>query len=188
MIVEGACHHHPWQLLRDSGTQRVIGNRVCCWRSTSNARRVSCGARFTRGQLNSDDASRPPQETVLEALSEAAKAEGRIAQTTNLVMGGTVSGSSDDEWKVLNEKVNSYPTRMNFTAIGSGGDDFVQAMVGAVESVVQYPIPEDEVKLSMSSKGRYVSVRIGPVSVDSSDQVQAVYNAMKRDDRMKYFL
>ncbi|MCO5591578.1 hypothetical protein L7F22_045565 [Adiantum nelumboides] len=85
-------------------------------------------------------------------------------------------------------QVNSYPTTVNFTAIGSGGNDFVQAMVGAVESVLQVPIPEDEVKLSMSSKGKYVSVRIGPVAVDSSDQVQAVYRAMKRDNRMKYFL
>ena len=29
-----------------------------------------------------------------------------------------------------------------FTAIGTGGDDFVQAMVVAVESVIQQPIPE----------------------------------------------
>lgn len=29
-----------------------------------------------------------------------------------------------------------------FTAIGTGGDDFVQAMVVAVESVLQQPIPE----------------------------------------------
>lgn len=143
-----------------------------------------CCAKY--GQSNSS--FKPPQDTVLEALSEAAKAEGRVAQTTNVVMGGTVSGTSDEEWKALNEKVNSYPTTVNFTAIGSGGDDFVQAMVGAVESVLQCPVPEDEIKLSMSSKGKYVSVRIGPVAVDSSDQVQAVYRAMKRDDRMKYFL
>ncbi|KAI5077409.1 hypothetical protein GOP47_0007233 [Adiantum capillus-veneris] len=140
------------------------------------------------GGIEDTNASKPPQDTVLEVLSEAAKSEGRIAQTTNIVLGGTVSGTSDEEWKVLNEKVNSYPTTVNFTAIGSGGDDFVQAMVGAVESVLQCPIPEDEVKLSMSSKGKYVSVRIGPVAVDSSDQVQAVYRAMKRDNRMKYFL
>ena len=43
-------------------------------------------------------------------------------------------------------------------------------------------------KLSLSSKGKYVSVRIGPVEVDSSDQVQAIYQAMKKDERMKYFL
>lgn len=39
-------------------------------------------------------------------------------------------------------QVNSYPTVRGFTAIGTGGDDFVQAMVFAVESVIQQPIPE----------------------------------------------
>ena len=39
-------------------------------------------------------------------------------------------------------QVNSYPTVRGFTAIGTGGDDFVQAMVVAVESVLQHPIPE----------------------------------------------
>lgn len=177
----GVCY--PWHLFKDANTQKAMKVHVRFWQSPHSAPPLACGARY-----GSSSNFRPPQDTVLEALSEAAKAEGRIAQTTNIVMGGTVSGTSDDEWKTLNEKVNSYPTRVNFTAIGSGGDDFVQAMVGAVESVLQCPIPEDEVKLSMSSKGRYVSVRIGPVAVDSSDQVQAVYKAMKRDDRMKYFL
>jgi len=42
--------------------------------------------------------------------------------------------------------VNSYPTVRGFTAIGSGGEDFVQAMVVAVESVIQQPIPQVRVK------------------------------------------
>ncbi|XP_062005763.1 uncharacterized protein LOC133722933 [Rosa rugosa] len=88
----------------------------------------------------------------------------------------------------LLEKVSSYPTVRGFTAIGSGGDDFVQAMVVAVESVIQQPVLEGRVKQKLSSGGKYVSVNIGPVQVISSEQVQAVYNAMRRDDRMKYFL
>lgn len=39
-------------------------------------------------------------------------------------------------------QVNSYPTVRGFTAIGTGGDDFVHAMVVAVESVLQQPVPE----------------------------------------------
>lgn len=38
--------------------------------------------------------------------------------------------------------MNSYPTVRGFTAIGTGGEDFVHAMVVAVESVIQQPIPE----------------------------------------------
>jgi hypothetical protein len=39
-------------------------------------------------------------------------------------------------------QVNSYPTDRGFTAIGTGGDDFVQSMVVAVESVLQESIPK----------------------------------------------
>jgi hypothetical protein len=39
-------------------------------------------------------------------------------------------------------QVNVYPMVRGFTAIGIGGDDFVQAMVGAVESVIETQIPE----------------------------------------------
>ncbi|XP_026663796.1 uncharacterized protein LOC103715842 [Phoenix dactylifera] len=130
----------------------------------------------------------PPQEAVLKAISEVSKSEGRVAQTTNIVIGGTVTDDASNEWLVLDQKVNSYPMKRGFTAIGTGGDDFVQAMVVAVESVLQQPIPKGRVTQKLSSRGRYVSVNIGPIRVVSSEQVQAVYNAMRRDDRMKYFL
>ncbi|XP_050206059.1 uncharacterized protein LOC126655799 isoform X2 [Mercurialis annua] len=84
----------------------------------------------------------PPQEAVLKAISEVSKTEGRVGQTTNVVIGGTVTDDSTNEWLALDQKVNSYPTVRGFTAIGTGGDDFVQAMVVAVESVIQQPIPE----------------------------------------------
>ncbi|KAK9934369.1 hypothetical protein M0R45_021516 [Rubus argutus] len=137
--------------------------------------------------LNEDEQG-PPQEAILKAISEVSRTEGRVGQTTNVVIGGTVADDSTTEWLDLDQKVNSYPTVRGFTAIGTGGDDFVQAMVVAVESVIQKPVPEGRVKQKLSSGGKYVSVNIGPVQVISSEQVQAVYNAMRRDDRMKYFL
>lgn len=45
-------------------------------------------------------------------------------------------------------QVNSYPTDRGFTAIGTGGDDFVQSMVVAVESVLQESIPKVSLQLS----------------------------------------
>ncbi|XP_022775662.1 uncharacterized protein LOC111317495 [Durio zibethinus] len=136
----------------------------------------------------------PPQEAILKTISEVSKTEGRVGQTTNVVIGGTVADDSTNEWLALDQKiafffqVNSYPTVRGFIAIGTGGDDFIQAMVVAVESVLQHPIPEGRVRQKLSSRRKYVSVNIGPVRVVSSEQVQAVYNAMRRDDRMKYFL
>lgn len=168
---------------------------VSCDRRGGRGRSLaSCDSHFWRpvncsyhnGIAGTED--EPPQEAVLKAISEVSKAEGRVGQTTNVVIGGTVADDSTNEWLDLDKKVNSYPTVRGFTAIGTGGDDFVQAMVVAVESVIQQPIPEGRVKQKVSSRGKYVSVNIGPVQVVSSEQVQAVYNAMKRDDRMKYFL
>lgn len=43
---------------------------------------------------------------------------------------------------MLTIQLNIYPAARGFTAIGSGGDDFVQSMVVAVESVIQHPIPQ----------------------------------------------
>ncbi|AES72028.1 putative YbeD-like domain-containing protein [Medicago truncatula] len=148
---------------------------------------LRCSRNDTPSSSFHDDQG-PPQEAVLKAISEVSKTEGRIGQTTNMVIGGTVTDDSTNEWVALDKKVNTYPTVRGFTAIGTGGDDFVQAMVVAVESVIQQPIPQGSVKHKVSARGKYVSVNIGPVQVVSSEQVQAVYNAMRRDDRMKYFL
>ncbi|XP_076911792.1 uncharacterized protein LOC143569875 [Bidens hawaiensis] len=92
----------------------------------------------------------------------------------NNKFGSTVIDGSTGEWLTLNEKINTYPSARRFTAIGSGGDDFVRSM-GYVHKRV-------------SSGGKYVSVNIGPVRVISKEQVQAVYNAMRSDDWMKFFL
>ncbi|OVA09539.1 Uncharacterized protein family UPF0250 [Macleaya cordata] len=148
---------------------------------------LNCSNGETPSSSSQDDLD-PPQEAVLKAISEVSKTEGRVGQTTNVVIGGTVTDDSTNEWLDLDQKVNSYPTVRGFTAIGTGGDDFVHAMVVAVESVLQEPIPEGRVRQKISSRGKYVSVNIGPVQVVSSEQVQAVYNAMRRDVRMKYFL
>lgn len=48
-----------------------------------------------------------------------------------------------------------YPTERTFTAIGSGGDDFVASMVGAVESAVGAVKPS-RVQQRPSAKGECV--------------------------------
>lgn len=77
----------------------------------------------------------PPQEAILKAISELSKAKGRVGKTTNMVLGGTITNDSTYESLSLNKMLNIYPAARGFTAIGSGGDDFVQSMVVAVESV-----------------------------------------------------
>ncbi|PKA55533.1 hypothetical protein AXF42_Ash006735 [Apostasia shenzhenica] len=158
------------------------------FRLTTGASSLRCCLGDAPSAAFSHDDQGPPQEAVLKVISEVSKSEGRVAQTTNVIIGGTVKDDATNEWLALDQKVNSYPTVRGFTAIGTGGDDFVNAMVVAVESVLQEPIPEDRVSHKLSSRGKYISVNIGPLRVVSSEQVQAVYNAMRRDERMKYFL
>ncbi|CAI7889018.1 unnamed protein product [Closterium sp. NIES-53] len=129
----------------------------------------------------------PPQDVLLKAVSEVSRMAGRQARTTNVVMGGTATEYGDD-WLELDKKVNTYPSLRDFTAIGSGGEDFAVAMVLAVQSVLPKDVPEIQVATRESATGRYISVRIGPVRMDSSEQVRAVYQAMKQDPRMRYFL
>ncbi|XP_074575859.1 uncharacterized protein LOC141832262 [Curcuma longa] len=178
----------PWRLSRSTvlaSSLPLLGRRGKAWFGTT---RIRCSQGNAPSPASPQDEQDPPQEAVLKAISEVSKAEGRVAQTTNVVIGGTLVNDSTDEWLVLDKKVNSYPMVRHFNAIGIGGDEFVQAMVVAVESVIQESIPKGRVTQKVSSRGKYVSVNIGPIHVVSSEQVQAVYNAMKSDDRMKYFL
>ncbi|PWA69835.1 hypothetical protein CTI12_AA241090 [Artemisia annua] len=197
MVLRTLMLTEPWLLLPPStrGTsvslsKTLTSNSTCrCKIRSTNVRRI-CHTRINclNDENDNDGDVEPPQEAVLKVISEVSKTEGRVGQTTNMVLGGTVTDDATDEWLTLDQKVNTYPTVRGFTAIGTGGDDFVQAMVVAVESVLQHQIPQGQVKQKMSSGGKYVSVNIGPVQVVSSEQVQAVYNAMKSDERMKYFL
>ena len=70
-------------------------------------------------------------------------------------------------------QVNQYPTERSFKAIGMGGQDFVDSMVGAVEAAVGSQVQRGRVQQRPSAKGKYVSVTIGPVLIETSDQVHA---------------
>lgn len=159
------------------------GNQCLACASSNNSTNGAGGERYDK---NTELEDSPPQDAVLKAISEVSKAEGRVGKTTNIVIGGTVKSDSEREWNAIDQKVNVYPMVRDFTAIGTGGDEFVQAMVRAVESITETSVPKVTKKLS--SQGKYVSVKIGGVTVTSSEQVRAVYDAMRKDLRMKYFL
>lgn len=44
--------------------------------------------------------------SLCEFDSEVSKTEGRVGQTTNMVLGGTVTDDSTDEWLTLDQKVD----------------------------------------------------------------------------------
>lgn len=106
----------------------------------------------------------------------------RVPKSNNMVIGGD---QSDDTWRELDEQVNEYPGQRTFKAIGQGGQEFVDSMVGCVEKVVG-PIHEECVSQRASAKGNYVSVTLS-VWVENPDQVLSIYANMKEDSRLKFF-
>lgn len=84
-------------------------------------------------------------------------------------------------------QVNTYPCERSFKCIGTGGDDFTNAIIKAVESVVG-TVHKECVRTRQSRTGKYLTVDIGPVMVTSGEQVIAVYAKMKEDPRMVWFL
>lgn len=168
--------------------RRIQGGETTTATTTANTRPcIACrSTRSSTGPGGGEEEESPPQNVVLKAISEVSKSEGRVGKTTNMVIGGTVKKDAEGEWDAIDQKVNVYPMIRDFTAIGTGGDEFVVAMVQAVESVIE--TPGLTVTQKLSSQGKYVSVKIGGVTVTSSEQVRAVYDAMRKDVRMKYFL
>lgn len=51
--------------------------------------------------------------SLVQFYSEVSKAEGRVGQTTNVVIGGTVTDDSTNEWLALDKKV-CYPYGSSF--------------------------------------------------------------------------
>lgn len=110
--------------------------------------------------------------------------EGLASSSGKLVLGNDLS---EESWRDLDSKVNKYPGQRTFTAIGTGGVEFESDMVAAVASVLG-PIHSDFVSSRPSSKGAYVSVRIGPVWVTSAEQVISIYTTMKGNPRLKWYM
>ena len=137
-------------------------------------------------------------------------AQGRLAGGNNIILGAS---DSEDKWRQLDEQVrrgavgwgatartmrprrhrapraprqvNVYPGTRTFKAIGTGGDDFVQAMERCVSSVVG-TVHAECVNTRLSTKGNYVSVTIS-VWIETPDQALAIYELMKQDGRLRFF-
>ena len=74
-----------------------------------------------------------------------------------------------------------------FKAIGSGGDDFVVAMTACVEAVVG-TVHTECVSTRPSATGKWISVTVGPVWVETPEQVLSIYESMKADGRLKFYI
>jgi putative lipoic acid-binding regulatory protein len=111
-------------------------------------------------------------------------ANGRVSRATNVVLG---TDESEEKWRELDAQVNQYPGTRTFKAIGAGGAEFAAAMVGVVQGVVG-TVHVECITSRPSSQGKYLSVTIGPVFVETPDQVIEIYRQMRLDERLKYYI
>lgn len=117
---------------------------------------------------------------------KASKSSGILEKTGKPIVLRNSEDKTQDEWAQLDEHVNEYPGERSFKAIGIGEADFVQSMRECVEQVVG-AIEDGQVETKESSGGKYVSVTF-KVMIQSADDMKEIYEGMKRDGRMKFFI
>mmetsp|Transcript_10168 Transcript_10168/g.19147 ORF Transcript_10168/g.19147 Transcript_10168/m.19147 type:complete len:218 (+) Transcript_10168:107-760(+) len=144
--------------------------------------RPSKGFGTSSRDIANADAEVSNTDALLQSLSSLGS--GRDQDKSHLVLSDDTSPAG---WREIDERVNDYPIERNFQAIGSGGEDFKKAMVAAVESVLG-SVPENKVATRASSGGKYCSVNIGPLTVATSEQLTAIYQAMATDTRLKWWM
>jgi len=121
-------------------------------------------------------------DPLLNSMSEISAKDGRVPRTTNMVL----SDESQD-WRELDEKVNTYPCVREIKAIGLGGDEFAADVKRRVEEVIGKPLSADAVKVRPSSTGKYLSVTL-QCPMENSGQVQAVYASLSQNPGLKWYL
>jgi putative lipoic acid-binding regulatory protein len=90
-----------------------------------------------------------------------------------------------DPCKDVDEVLIEYPDQREFVSIGSG-DSYVADIVAAVEGVIGTKMAKEKIHSRPSSSGKYISVRVGPVWVQSEEEVFAIYSVMRQDPRTRY--
>ena len=109
-----------------------------------------------------------------------------LEKTGKPIILGNADAKTQDEWAQLDEHINEYPGERSFKAIGAGEADFVRSMRECVEKVVG-GIEDNQMDTKESSGGKYISVTFR-VMVNSPDEMKEMYELMKGDGRLKFFI
>ena len=180
---------------------------LCCSCSVSDVRRAAAGperaSRAGRGrapcrvsasaeQEGEQGSGRPLRsvgevDAVLGALQGVSKSSGRDVASggRNLVLG--LQDTDEESWRVLDQKVNQYPCVREFKCIGSGGEDFVASMMAAAQGVTGLALRREEVVVRASKTGKYSAVNLY-LEVGSGEEVMAIFSALQKDARLRFFL
>ena len=123
------------------------------------------------------------------AESSSSKKQNSMEKRGKPVILGNPNDPSSllSDWDALDQHVNEYPGNRTFKVIGSGGEDFLKSMRSCVEAVVG-KLDDKCIKTRPSSEGNYLSVTFGPILIETPEQFKDIYNSMKQDSRMKFFI
>jgi putative lipoic acid-binding regulatory protein len=136
-----------------------------------------------RENLMKKNKRKQPDIIVKNAAPPPGSAGGSIG--SNTVMGPGTS----EEWRELDEKVNTYPSERKFQAIGINSPNFVQDMVKLVEDTLGdgRKVHPENVTSNLSKNGKYCSANMTVVLLNGEEVIN-IMAKLKADERVKWYL
>ena len=176
--------------------------------SSTTPRASSSSSSSGKNENDNTDESKPQNE-LIEALDKIAQRENLMKKSkrkqpdiivknaapppgsagggigSNTVMGPGTS----EEWRELDEKVNTYPSERKFQAIGINSPNFVQDMVKLVEDTLGdgRKVHPENVTSNLSKNGKYCSANMTVVLLNGEEVIN-IMAKLKADERVKWYL
>lgn len=180
---------------------------------TTTTPRASSDSSSSKNENDNTDESKPQNE-LIEALDKISKRENLVKKNkrkqpdvivenaahpppggsaASLGGGGgsnTVMGpGTSEEWRELDEKVNTYPSERKFQAIGVNSPEFVGDMVKLVEDTLGdgRKVHPENVTSNLSKNGKYCSANMTVVLMNGEEVIN-IMAKLKADERVKWYL
>ena len=192
---------------------KIFGKRAMVMKFTTTTPRASSDSSSSKNENDNTDESKPQNE-LIEALDKISKRENLVKKNkrkqpdvivenaahpppggsaASLGGGGgsnTVMGpGTSEEWRELDEKVNTYPSERKFQAIGVNSPEFVGDMVKLVEDTLGdgRKVHPENVTSNLSKNGKYCSANMTVVLMNGEEVIN-IMAKLKADERVKWYL
>ncbi len=199
--------------LKVFSNSKIFGKRAIVMKFTTTTPRASSDSSSSKNENDNTDESKPQNE-LIEALDKISKRENLVKKNkrkqpdvivenaaqpppggsaASLGGGGgsnTVMGpGTSDEWRELDEKVNTYPSERKFQAIGVNSPEFVGDMVKLVEDTLGdgRKVHPENVTSNLSKNGKYCSANMTVVLMNGEEVIN-IMAKLKADERVKWYL
>ena len=190
--------------LKVFSNSKIFGKRAMVMKTfTTPTPRASSDSSSSKNENDNTDESKPQNE-LIDALDKIARRENLVKKNkrkqpdiivenaANPPPGGsnTVMGpGTSEEWRELDEKVNTYPSERKFQAIGVNSPEFVGDMVKLVEDTLGdgRKVHPENVTSNLSKNGKYCSANMTVVLMNGEEVIN-IMAKLKADERVKWYL